>query len=121
MSQVRYSGAVQRLSQNLGQTHLNFIEIGPYQALAGPIRQSLAPLQTSALSYKYIPTLVRGSNSCESLLETGISLFKAESELDIGAVAKLSLSNKRHTLLRDLPGYHWNHTTNYWTEPRLSR
>jgi acyl transferase domain-containing protein len=105
----------------MGQTSLNLIEVGPHKALAGPIRQTLASLQADDLSYSYIPTLVRGENSCESLIVTGSNLFRGGSDLDVGAVASLGISNSSLTVMRDLPPYHWDHTTNYWAEPWLSR
>lgn len=121
VSQVRFSGAVQLLGKEMGRTPLNFIELGPHKALAGPLRQSLAALQEQGLSYRYIPTLVRGANDCKALLDTGSSLFRAGCDLDIGALASLALSGSSPQVARDLPPYHWDHTTVHWAESRVSR
>lgn len=122
VSPVLFSAALQNLCQESSHTSLNLIEIGPHKALSGPIRQTLASLQADGLSYTYIPTLVRGENSIESLMNTGSILFGSGSDLDIGAVASLGISSSSPpAILRDLPTYHWNHTTTFWTESRLSR
>ncbi|KAI5865300.1 putative polyketide synthase [Durotheca rogersii] len=121
VSQVRFSDALELLGKELCQGPLNLIEIGPHKALAGPIRQSLASLQTGGLPYRYIPTLVRDQNSVTAILDTGASLFIAGSEVDVGAVASLGISDPSPKVLGDLPHYHWNHTVDYWREPRLSK
>ena len=121
VSQVRFSAAVQRLCEEVDQIHLNFIEVGPHKALAGPLRQSLAPLQAEILSHSYIPTLVRAKDSRRSLMETGMNLFKAGGEVDIGVVATLGIVAFPQKPIQDLPTYHWNHSTHHWTESRLSR
>lgn len=121
ISQVRFSDAIERLGKELGQGPFNFIEVGPHKALAGPIRQSLAALQAVGLSYRYIPTLARDQDSVVALLTTGSNLFVAGSEIDVGAVASLGISSPSPKVLGDLPHYHWNHTQDFWSEPRLSK
>lgn len=121
VSPVDFNGAIKVLAAEMGQTPLNVIEIGPHRALAGPIRHSLAESQAKGLSYRYIPTLVRGQDSCISLMETGSSLFRTGTDLHIDAVASHGVSNSTPLTLRDLPSYHWNHTSNNWSESRLSK
>ncbi|KAL5354342.1 hypothetical protein ACLOAV_000431 [Pseudogymnoascus australis] len=108
VSPVLFSAALQRLCQEVTHTPLNLIEIGPHKALSGPVRQTLASLQADGF--------------IESLMNTGSILFRSGSDLDIGAVASLGISSPSPpAILRDLPTYHWNHTTTFWTESRLSR
>ncbi|UKZ74669.1 Type I Iterative PKS [Trichoderma virens FT-333] len=57
VSPVRFSDALQSLHYGLKQVSLNIIEIGPHSALSGPVKQTLAVLQTEGSSYIYIPTL----------------------------------------------------------------
>ncbi|KAH9883278.1 polyketide synthase [Xylariomycetidae sp. FL2044] len=122
VSQVKFAGAVELLGKEMGRTPLNFIELGPHRALAGPLRQSLATLQEQGLSFSYIPTLVRGENDCKALMTTGSALFKAGCDLDIGALASLAFSTSSPPkVARDLPPYHWDHTTVHWVESRISR
>ncbi|KAI2467435.1 putative polyketide synthase [Annulohypoxylon bovei var. microspora] len=121
VSPVRFSSALQRLCQEIGQTSFGMIEVGPHKALAGPIRQTLAESQAEGLLYNYIPTLVRGENSCDSLIATGSGLFMFGGEFDVGAAASLGISSRSPIVLQDLPPYHWDHTTIHWEESRLSR
>lgn len=121
ISPVDFNGAIKVLAGEMGQRPLNVIEIGPHKALAGPIRQCLAESQANGLSYQYIPTLVRGEDSCISLMETGSSLFKTGTELHIDATASLAIPNSTPLIVRDLPSYHWSHTSKNWSEPRLSK
>ena len=122
VSPVQFSAALQALSLELGKATLNLIEIGPHNALSGPVRQTLAASQEVGLSYNYVPTLVRGFDSLESIQRTGATLFDGGSDVDIGTVASLTLpSSPAPMILRDLPPYHWDHNVNYWAESRLSR
>ncbi|KAM0251871.1 hypothetical protein ACHAQJ_007984 [Trichoderma viride] len=122
VSPVRFSAALQNLYQELRHMSVNIIEVGPHTALSGPIKQTLANFQADGCSYNYIPTLVRGENSIKSLMNTGSSLFRNGSDLDIRAVASLSRPKSSSLeILRDLPSYHWNHTAIHWMESRLSR
>lgn len=126
VSPVRFSDALTALARDSnagGITSLNLIEIGPHKALSGAIRQTLNQLK--GLSYRYIPTLVRGENSHTCLMQTASELFKFEggngSRLDVGAMISLGLPSSPQTKLHDLPPYHWDHTTNLWSESRLSK
>ncbi|KAI5460632.1 putative polyketide synthase [Mariannaea sp. PMI_226] len=121
VSPVRFSDSLQNLYGEKSQMPLNLIEIGPHQALSGPIRQTLTSLNDGR-PHAYIPTLLRGEDSVKCLMETASSLFRSGCDIDLGAAASLSTpSSSRSAVLRDLPSYHWNHTTTYWTESRLSR
>lgn len=121
VSPVQFLAALQSLCQAPGLTSSNLIEIGPHKALSGPVKQALADVKIDDLSYRYIPTLIRAEDSVRSLMEMASSLFRSGSDLDMAAVASLTISKTPPpTLLRDLPPYHWNHTTTYWTESRLS-
>ncbi|KAI1455311.1 putative polyketide synthase [Annulohypoxylon moriforme] len=121
VSPVRFSSALEHLCQEIGQTALSMIEIGPHKALAGPIRQTLAASQAEGLSYSYIPTLVRGEDSYDSLIATSAGLFMSGCEFNVGTAASLGISSRSPTVLQDLPPYHWDHTTTHWEESRLSR
>ncbi|KAI1086563.1 putative polyketide synthase [Rostrohypoxylon terebratum] len=120
VSPVRFSPTLENLCHEIGQKPFNIIEVGPHTALAGPIRQTLEA-QAERPSYKYIPTLIRGENSRNSLVATASSLFVSGCEFDTGAAASLGRLSGSPAVLRDLPPYHWDHTTTHWTESRLSR
>lgn len=121
VSPVRFSSTLERLCHELGQTPLNMIEVSPHKALSGPIRQILTGAQAERLSYTYIPTLIRGENSRNSLISTASSLFVNGCEFDVGVAASLNILSGSPVALPDLPPYHWDHTTDHWVESRLSR
>ncbi|KAI1099533.1 putative polyketide synthase [Jackrogersella minutella] len=121
VSPVQFSAALSRLCQEMGQTSLNMVEVGPHKALEGPIRQTLTNSQAEGLSYHYVPTLVRGQNSRESLIATASNLFVNGCDFDVGAAASLGISSRPPIVICDLPPYPWDHTVSYWDEPRLSR
>ncbi|KAL7941128.1 putative polyketide synthase [Trichoderma barbatum] len=122
VSPVRFSDALQKLHHELKQFSLNIVEIGPHSVLSGPVKQNLAGLQGEGSSYTYIPTLLRGEHAVRSLMNTGSSLFRGGSDIDMNAVASLSISRSSPpVVLGDLPSYHWDHTTTHWIESRLSR
>lgn len=121
VSPVQFCGALQRLCQEFRGTTLNLIEVGPHKALEGPIRQTLTSFQDDGLSYNYVPSLVRGLSSHQALVTTGSHLFRSGGDIDTGAVASLGISSCSPATLRDLPTYHWNHTSHDWVESRLSR
>ncbi|KAI9711036.1 MAG: polyketide synthase [Bogoriella megaspora] len=122
VSPVQFAGALQTLCEKTGDTPLNLIEVGPHKALAGPIRQTLANMQAEGVSYNYIPTLVRGEDCYRSLLVAAADLFRVGRGVDLSAVTSLGLTTTSlPAVIRDLPPYPWNHTTNHWTESRLSK
>ncbi|KAI0896476.1 putative polyketide synthase [Annulohypoxylon nitens] len=121
VSPVRFSSALDHLCHGMGQTTFNIIEVGPHKALSGPIRQTLTDAQAERPSYNYIPTLIRGENSRNSLISTVSSLFVNGCDFDVGVAASLGISSGSPVVLPDLPPYHWDHTTEHWVESRLSR
>ncbi|KAI0152762.1 putative polyketide synthase [Xylariaceae sp. FL1272] len=123
VSPVKFSQAMESLCRGIGtQDSFNFIEVGPHKALSGPIRQSIAHVNADAsLSYRYIPTLVRGQDDCISVMDTGSVLYTLGTNIKIDAVASLGFAGKRARFVKDLPSYAWDHTQIYWREPRLNR
>lgn len=91
------------------------VEIGAHSTLAGPIRQVIngrkvfyagSSLQNSVDAIKSMQNL-----ACE-LVNRGypVSLNPINSPVD-----------EECSFLPDLPAYPWNHTSQYWTEPRISK
>lgn len=126
VSPVRFSEALDSLVREVvggsqGSTSLNIIEIGPHGALGGPIRQCLTSSSNSGVPFKYAPTLVRGQDSHQSLLETASSLYQVGLDLDLASVVSLGRpASVGPKTLHNLPPYHWDHSKSYWNEPRLS-
>ena len=122
ISQVHFSGALQLLCHSIGrQMHLTVVEIGPHNALAGPIRQCLASMHIESLSFDYTPTLIRGNTGITSLLEAEAALFEAGGKLDTDRVASIGICGPIPNVIGDLPPYHWDRRKTYWREPRLSK
>lgn len=120
-SQVRFDAAVQQLYQDLQQSQLTFIEIGPHKALAGPLQQIMAVVAAEAASYSYVPIVVRGEDTRSSLLQTAAILYGGGAEINIGAATSVAFTKPTGVVLPDLPKYHWKHSVTNWNEARLSR
>lgn len=96
------------------------IEIGPHAALAGPTRQTI-DVDCDAFDYAYLPSLVKGQDAIQSILNLAGKLFKHGVLLDFETINSLSLAQNRRAIIPDLPTYPWDHSNTYWFESRLSR
>lgn len=110
---------------------LVLLEIGPHNALAGPIREIKRSIE-SAADVEYIPTLIRNQQSVENILQAAGQLFLKNYSINLGELCRPSPSMSRasasmiprafHTdVLVDLPRFQWNHSKEYWSEPRYTR
>ncbi|KAJ5701376.1 ketoacyl-synt-domain-containing protein [Penicillium malachiteum] len=79
-----------------------FIEVGPHSALAGLIKQALAP-GPNEVDHKYLSTLVRGKSAYKAVLSLIGKLFELGLDVDFEAVNP------------------WDFTNRYWHESRLSK
>ncbi|KAI9750407.1 MAG: Type I Iterative PKS, partial [Chaenotheca gracillima] len=99
-------------------THL--VEIGPHSALKGAIRDTLgADLQRKG-KVTYSPTLLRGENAVDSVLNLACDLFSRGVNLDMSRI-NASQQSRVPRVLSDLPPYPWNHENSYWHESRFNR
>ena len=94
------------------------LEIGPHNALQGPVRESLQAF-SGAPKPVYIPSLIRK-------LDSDIALLLAVGILYcIGFPVNMLLANGLESSARptppDMPKYPFNHKQSYWRESRLSR
>ncbi|KAF2792570.1 KR domain-containing protein [Melanomma pulvis-pyrius CBS 109.77] len=92
--------------------HNLLIEVGPHSTLAGPLQQISSSLN---VPYKYCPTLIRHSNSTQSMLTAFGTLYQN------GLPLKWQSLIPDATVLSDLPVYPWDHTKSYWYESRVSK
>ncbi|KAL2846914.1 hypothetical protein BJY01DRAFT_213165 [Aspergillus pseudoustus] len=97
---------------SLGLSNPSFVEVGPHSALSG----FLADIGQSQRSepIPYIPTLVRGCNSYESVLRTAGRLFQVGASIDLSTLCD-------GATVPDLPPYQWQYDATYWSESRVSR
>ena len=116
VSPVLFSGAVtDMISQDVdGVDYL--VEIGPSNALSGPVNQIK---KAASSSIEYTSAWKRGSEAVQTLLETAGKLFT------VGYPIRLAAFNEDEELsaplfISDLPNYSWDHSVKYWHESESS-
>ncbi|KAI9676001.1 MAG: Type I Iterative PKS [Caeruleum heppii] len=95
------------------------IEIGPSGALAGPVSQIMKTLSGGGANVQYCPALSRGQEAIKSTFEVAGRLFVAGGSVNLAQVNQYASSKPRFIV--DLPGYSWNHSTQYWYESEASK
>lgn len=117
MSPVLFDRGLSALVKESGPAHL--IELGPSGALAGPIKQILQSLDSTA-TVSYAETLRRGQDSTRSLYELAGKLFLAGVDgINMLRVNDIEASQVKTVI--DLPNYQWNHSIKYWHESLASK
>jgi acyl transferase domain-containing protein len=117
VSPVLFSQATQELLT--GPESVDYlIEIGPSDALSGPINQ--IKKATSSSSVSYISAWKRGSLAVSALLHAAGSLFTMGYPVSL-AMFNSDSESKPPRFVSDLPNYQWNHTVKYWHESESSR
>ena len=106
------------------------VEVGPHNALAGPIRQITASLGFDEARLTYLPSLIRGQDGVDNMLHLAGTLFTLGYPVDLARINAVETvrggANKEITyesgkLLVDLPSYQWNYDGLLWKESRWSR
>ncbi|KAL5454073.1 hypothetical protein PMIN06_005174 [Paraphaeosphaeria minitans] len=115
VSPVRFASATAEL---LKQSSADFlIELGPSNALAGPIAQIKKGLDKDG---QYTSALKRGADSTMPMYEAAAKLFLAgDQHVSLAKVNRVSPQTSK--VIVDLPNYVWNHSTRYWHETRASK
>lgn len=105
-------------SELLEQSNADFlIEIGPSNALSGPIAQIKKSIGKDG---QYVSALKRGTGSVLSMYDAVGRLFLAgDQQVSLARVNRVNQQSAR--VVVDLPNYAWNHSTRYWHETRASR
>lgn len=93
------------------------VEVGAHSTLAGPIRQIL---KARDVTLPYTSCLKRPNNAVETMQEMACDLLAAGYPVDLAAV-NFPHGMQNASFVTDLPSYPWNHSTRFWTEPRISR
>ncbi|KAH8169844.1 KR domain-containing protein [Sarocladium implicatum] len=119
VSPVQFAAAVEDLTRSSDETGSIdvFVEVGPHNALQGPVTQTLQSLGPHAP--QYLSTLVRNKDQVETVLGLVGSLVVHGLPVDLGCVNHTDAASSK-TLI-DLPSYAWNHGQQYWAESRLTR
>ncbi|WPH04990.1 polyketide synthase [Acrodontium crateriforme] len=108
-STVLFRSAVTRVVEET--ENVAFLEVGPHPALAGPLRQILAEVSSSA---PYVSAMTRGDDCVESFLNAVGKLFELNVPVDFSTLTQPG------RCLSDLPPYAWDHETEHWKESRMS-
>ena len=101
------------------QHNLTFIEVGPHSALAGPFKQICQSLAVEARA-QYLASVLRNRDGLEQVLDLASNLFHNGWMIDVASINFPGGHPGLH-LLKDLPPYAWNHSTQYWHEGRRAR
>ncbi|THC90199.1 hypothetical protein EYZ11_010343 [Aspergillus tanneri] len=96
------------------------LEVGPHNALAGPIRQILTLPTFQGMPISYTTCLVRNENAVETMQKMACTLLRKGRRVNLHSV-NFPTDEQHLRVLFDLPSYPWNHQTGYWIEPRASK
>lgn len=121
VSPVQFDQAAQAMIS--GKDKVNFlIEIGPSNALAGPVKQILTKLGSQGSNIQYCTALSRGQDSIKSTYDLAGRLFASGGVIDLTKVNMDFGEAQKATpsVIIDLPNYSWNHSTEYWYESEAS-
>ena len=119
-SPVRFDAAVNKMvADREGVDFL--IEIGPSNALSGPVGQILKALGDKGNKVQYCSASARGKDAVKSLFDVSGRLFMAGSPIALAKVNRAQDTAPPPSLIVDLPNYVWNHSTKYWYESESSK
>ena len=123
-SPVLFSDSFQNMVADHGY---NLIEIGPHPTLELPIKQIRKKLQLSDSQLLYFPTLFRGKDSVDSMLNLVGNLYLHGYDIDFEKVnhvpsAPISSPNlmTECRVMQNLPKYNWHYDHPLWNESRIS-
>ncbi|KAI5205363.1 polyketide synthase [Aureobasidium subglaciale] len=121
-SPVRFSDALSAMAKETGSTVIDhLVELGPHSALQGPIRDTLATIDSARGKMQYVSVLARNQNACETALRMAGALYMKGLQLSFGEINFPRTKSVNQKLITDLPRYPFNHDTRYWHESRLAQ
>ncbi|PSN59528.1 PKSKA1 [Corynespora cassiicola Philippines] len=119
VSPVRFTAAASELLRD-GELGANFlIELGPSNALSGPVAQIKKSLAGKIGDVPYSSALTRGEGSTLALYKSAGQLFLAGGAVSLTRVNRIAKDKAK--MIVDLPNYSWNHSNRYWHETRASK
>ncbi|RFU76423.1 polyketide synthase [Trichoderma arundinaceum] len=125
VSPVKFTQATSKLIQDTQNGAVFLIEIGPSNALSGPIAQIKKSLPSNAaFDIRYASALKRGAEPLLSLYNTAGELFLSGGAVKLSKVNQsppINSTTANPSVIIDLPNYSWNHSTRYWHETRASK
>ncbi|KAH6612780.1 PKSKA1, partial [Chaetomium sp. MPI-SDFR-AT-0129] len=117
VSPVKFDHAASALLRDADHGADFLIELGPSNALAGPVGQIKKTIGGST-DAPYTSVLKRGADSTLAMYDAAGRLFLAGGDVDLASVNEVSQRNAK--VIVDLPGYAWDHSVRYWHETRAS-
>lgn len=116
VSPVLFHQALQRMIKEGGVDHL--IEIGPSNALSGPVNQIKKAISSSI---EYTTAWKRGPDALQTMFDLAGKLFTIGYPISLAQINWGSEDETNEpTFITDLPNYSWNHSTKYWHETESS-
>lgn len=122
-SPVRFEQACRAMLLDATRSADFLIEIGPSNALAGPVSQICKALSSTGAEFTYTAAASRGPDTILSLFGVAGRLFLAGSDVALSKVneEQHGVSFPQPAFIVDLPNYVWNHTVKYWEEGESSK
>lgn len=122
-SPVRFEQACRAMLLDGNRSADFLIEIGPSNALAGPLSQIFKALPGVGADITYTAAASRGPDTILSLLGVAGRLFLAGGDVELSKVNEEQhvASSLTPAFIVDLPNYAWNHTVKYWEEGESSK
>lgn len=98
------------------------IEVGPHEALKGPVNQILSDFNSQlASTITYTSMLRRGQDAQATALECAGTLWSLGFTVDISKMNGIEADDHAAKTLVDLPPYPWNHEHGFWHESHISK
>lgn len=96
------------------------VEIDPHNALAGPVRQTLASPALKGFDIPYSSALIRDKDAVETT-QSLVCFLTSKGYRSKSDRVNFPGSHGKLEALTDLPPYPWTHQTQHWLEPRLNK
>lgn len=122
-SPVRFEQACRAMLLDANRSADFIIEIGPSNALAGPLSQICKALPSGGAGITYTAAASRGPDTIHSLFGVAGRLFLAGGDVELSKVneEQNGAPFPKPAFIVDLPNYAWNHTVKYWEEGESSK
>ncbi|PSN58811.1 ketoacyl-synt-domain-containing protein [Corynespora cassiicola Philippines] len=117
VSQVRFQEALVRVFEDRPSL---LVDVGPHNALSGPVRQTLAETRRNGVVGLY-GSLLRGQNALHSFAQLCASLYEQGYAVHLGRHATMFGPQRPPAILTSLPPYPWDHSRRHWHESRQSK
>ncbi|CEJ62150.1 hypothetical protein PMG11_10658 [Penicillium brasilianum] len=95
------------------------IELGPSNALKGPVAQIQTDIFGDKHCAQYFPAFVKSDNPVEGIFDLAGSLYLTGAPIALDKFNGSTTTKPRHIV--DLPNYSWDYSTKYWHENQSSK